>query len=316
MAQKFKYNHESLDFYEARDSLLAIWRKGVIWLFAGLLFFGGYYVIFAQLFSTPKEKTIEKINKELESNYAKVNQQYKQLDLIVTELVERDKNIYRRIFETDPPIVDADASISLEQIDAENNTKLTHETKDGIDKLQATIKEQTKLLSDMIALEQRKDTLSNIPSIQPVSNKNLHHIAATYGMRMHPFYKLLKLHTGIDFSIPLGTNVFATANGVVESVKNSMRNTGLSVVIDHQNGYKTHYQHLYKATISPSQKVKRGDVIGFVGNTGRSVAPHLHYEIWKDNTLVNPIHYFFEDITPDEYQKLKIIAANKGQSLD
>jgi murein DD-endopeptidase MepM/ murein hydrolase activator NlpD len=155
-----------------------------------------------------------------------------------------------------------------------------------------------------------------LPTIQPVDNQDLRYTSATYGMRMHPFYKVLKMHTGIDYSSPSGSNVYAAAAGRVAKVERNHRSSGLSITIDHGNGYETRYNHLAQINVQVYQRVDRKQIIGTVGNSGRTISPILHYEIRNNGKACNPIHYFFGDISPADYHMLKIIEANKGQSLD
>jgi murein DD-endopeptidase MepM/ murein hydrolase activator NlpD len=158
--------------------------------------------------------------------------------------------------------------------------------------------------------------LSSIPAIMPVSNKDLTRTASGYGWRIHPIYKIRKFHEGMDFTAPTGTEVYATGDGIIEVVKSSKRGYGKRVVIDHGFGYKTRYAHLNEFNVRRGQEVKRGEVIGYVGSSGLSVAPHLHYEVMKGNKNVNPVDYYFNDLTPKQYEKMIFISSNSGQSLD
>ncbi|MDR1227044.1 MAG: M23 family metallopeptidase [Prevotellaceae bacterium] len=317
MAKRFKFNHETLSFDEVRHSVLSVLRKTVLYIFVSALFLIGYYFIFAQFFSTPKEKKLEETNKTLSKNLAQINQRYDQLDEVMNSISQRDVNIYRRIFEVDPPNLKTGAEeFNTEIIENESNMRLTRHTTKGINELSKEVARQTTLLKQIVDVSKKNPSLTALPAIQPVDNKDLRRTAATYGMRIHPFYKVLKMHTGVDFAAPLGSNVYATGSGKVVKISNSPRNTGISITIDHSNGYKTCYNHLLKTLMREGQSVKRGDVIAMVGNSGRSVAPHLHYEVWYRDQLTNPLHYFFKDLTPAEYQRIKELAANKGQSLD
>jgi len=156
--------------------------------------------------------------------------------------------------------------------------------------------------------------LRSIPSIQPISNKDLTRLASGFGMRMHPIYKIMKLHAGMDFTADIGTDIYVTGDGVVEKV-GRMSGYGQIVIVDHGFGYKTRYAHVSKYNVKEGQKVKRGDVIAFVGNTGASVGPHLHYEVRKNGEAVNPVNYFFNDLSPAEYEQIVEIAARPTQSM-
>ncbi|MDR2813710.1 MAG: M23 family metallopeptidase [Prevotellaceae bacterium] len=318
MAKKFKFNHETLDFDEVRSTVLGFVRQGMVWLLVGLLFLVGYYALFAQFFSTPQEQRLAEVNHTLSDAYQKLLGQHEQIQKLVGDMELKDADIYRHIFETESPYISAAAEekSDLIAIERTDNITLTRQTKSGIDRLDSIISRQTARLKNLVEQAQGNPSLQSMPASQPVHNNDLRRIAATYGMRIHPFYKVFKMHSGIDFTAPLGADVYATGNAAVESVHNNLRSSGITVTLSHSNGYSTTYAHLLKANVSPGAKVKRGDVIGLVGNSGRSTAPHLHYEVHKDDHTVNPMHYFFKDITPEDYQMLMRIAASKGQSFD
>ena len=174
---------------------------------------------------------------------------------------------------------------------------------------------QTKSYDDIMQMAKSKvKMMAHIPSIQPISNSQLTRLASGYGMRMHPILKVRRMHAGIDFSAPQGTPIYATADGKVFKAS-QMGTAGLVVEIDHGYGYQTKYMHMVKFAVHVGDQVKRGDVIGYVGNTGLSTAPHCHYEVWKDGKHVNPIYYFYKDITADEFDKLLELANRENQSL-
>lgn len=158
--------------------------------------------------------------------------------------------------------------------------------------------------------------LASLPAIQPISNKDLTRIASGFGYRVHPIYKTTMLHTGLDFTAPVKTEIYATGNGVVEKVEYDGRGYGNNVIINHGYGYETLYGHMSKINVRPGQKINRGDVIGFVGNTGSSTGPHLHYEVIKNDRKINPINFFYNDLTPEQYEKMLIISSQQNQSFD
>ena len=158
--------------------------------------------------------------------------------------------------------------------------------------------------------------LAALPAIQPVSNKNLSRMASGYGYRIHPIYKTRKMHSGMDFSAKTGTEIYATGDGKISKVRKSRRGYGNHVVIEHGYGYKTLYAHMSKYIVRKGQKVKRGEVIGYVGSTGTSVAPHLHYEVHKDGKKINPVNFYYNDLTPEEYEKMLEISSQNNQSFD
>jgi murein DD-endopeptidase MepM/ murein hydrolase activator NlpD len=316
MDKTYKYNPEFMDFIEGGRNPWYYLYKGILYCFVGILFFCCFYVGFVFIWDTPQERDLIEKKEMLTYYYKILSKQQKQLDAVISDLQSRDTAIYHYVFETNPPSVgDDDMLLIIKELEEQDNETLVNGSDKTIDLLQKTINRQNALLRHLIE-EYKRKKVDNVPTIQPVENRDFRYIAATYGIRMHPWYKVLKMHNGIDFSVPLGTHVCATAAGTIEVIERRYRNTGLSIVINHDNGYKTHYYHLDEAKVRLRQKVKRGDIIATVGNSGRAFAPHLHYEIWKDGKPCNPVHYFFGSISPEDYYKLKVIAANKGQSLD
>jgi murein DD-endopeptidase MepM/ murein hydrolase activator NlpD len=198
----------------------------------------------------------------------------------------------------------------------ENSTMIKDVTK-KIDILSKQLVVQSKSLDEIVGMaKNKKEMLASIPAIQPVANKELKRMASGYGYRIHPIYKTRKYHWGMDFSAPKGTPVYATGNGKVSKVKRSRRGYGNQVKITHGFGYQTFYAHLDRYTVRKYQKVKRGDLIGYVGSSGTSTAPHLHYEVLKGNRKVNPVYYYFNDLTPDEYNTMLEMSSLENQSLD
>jgi murein DD-endopeptidase MepM/ murein hydrolase activator NlpD len=174
-----------------------------------------------------------------------------------------------------------------------------------------------KSFDDIIEIAQNKeDMLKSIPAIMPISNRDLTRTASGYGFRMHPIYKIVMFHSGMDFTAPLGTDIYATGDGTISVVQSSQRGLGNHIEIDHGFGYTSVYAHLNNFNVKKGQKVKRGDIIGYVGNTGTSVANHLHYEIKLNGNHVNPVNYYFEDLNPDEYERMIEISSEAGQSFD
>jgi len=191
------------------------------------------------------------------------------------------------------------------------------ETSRRIQKLQKMVGEQSKSYQDVCALAQAQDQmLQSIPAIQPVSNKDLKRIASGFGMRVHPIYKIAKMHTGLDFSADIGTEIYATGDGTIEAVDSKLSGYGHHVIIQHGYGFESLYAHMSKVIVRPGEKVTRGQVIGYVGNTGASTGPHLHYEVLRNGEKVDPAFYFYSDITPEQYEDLLQRAANANQSFD
>jgi len=319
---KYKYNPRTVKYEKVKltwkDKLLRFFTYFTATLVLALL----YNLIFSAFFDTPKEKTLIRENKQLELQYEILNKKFDLVENTLQDLQRRDNNIYRVIFETEPiPSSARKAGFGgaerYEQLKDLEDSKLVIKTAQRLDKLSKQLYIQSKSYDEIInKSENKEEMLARLPAIQPVANKDLTRTASGYGWRIHPIYKIKKLHEGMDFTASTGTEVYATGDGRVEEVKSSYRGYGKRVVIDHGYGYKTRYAHLNSFNVREGKKVKRGDVIGYVGNTGLSTAPHLHYEVEKDNKKVNPIHYYFNDLTPEQYQKMIFISSNSGQSFD
>lgn len=279
-------------------------------------------LIFYQFFDSPKEKKLKLEIQNLTSQYEVVDKNMKQVEIVLDEIQDRDDNIYRVIFEADP----IPTSIRKQGFGGVNryekllglsNSELMINTSKKIDQLTKQLYLQSKSFDEVIDLAKNKSNmLASIPAIQPVANKDLKRMASGYGYRIHPIYKTRKMHYGMDFSAKTGTEIYSTGDGVVSKVKRSKRGYGNYVKINHGFGYETLYAHMSKYIVKKGQKVKRGEVIGFVGNSGISTAPHLHYEVRKDNKKINPVNFYYNDLSPEEYEKMLEISLQSNQSLD
>jgi len=278
--------------------------------------------MFFQFFDSPKEKRLKDEIYNLTSQYYVINNNMKQIEVVLDDIQERDDNIYRTIFEADP----IPNSIRKQgfggvnrykKFEGYSNSKIIINTTRKIDQLTKQLYLQSKSFDEIINLAKNKsEMLASIPAIQPVSNKNLSRMASGYGYRIHPIYKTRKLHTGMDFSAKTGTEIYATGDGVISKIRRSKRGYGNHVKINHGFGYETLYAHMSKYIVKRGQKVKRGEVIGYVGNTGTSVAPHLHYEVHKDKRRINPVNFYYNDLNPEEYEKMIEISSQSNQSFD
>jgi len=319
---KYKFNPESLSFDRItlgfRDILLRFMAY-----FLGSLFIAAIYgVIFTIFFDSPKEKALKREIEQLTLQYELMNREMDNMEKILDHLKETDDNLYRTIFEAEPvPSTLREGGIGginrYKELENYSNAKLIIETAKKLDRIKKKIVVQSKSFDELISLAREKEEmLASIPAIMPVSNKDLTRTASGWGLRIHPIYKIVRFHYGIDFTAPVGTEVYATGDGVVESIISSRRGYGNHIVVNHGFGYKTLYAHLDRFNVRQGQKVKRGDVIGFVGNTGLSIAPHLHYEVELNGIKVDPSNYFFHDLTPEEYERIVEIASRSGQSFD
>jgi murein DD-endopeptidase MepM/ murein hydrolase activator NlpD len=244
------------------------------------------------------------------------------VESVLEGLQKTDDNLYRTIFEAEPiPSTFREGGIGgvnrYKALEGYNNSDLVIETAGRLDKIVKKIYVQSKSFDDLISLAKEKENMLRcIPAILPISNKDLTRTASGYGLRIHPYYKITKFHYGMDFTAPSGTDVYATGDGVVADVVSSKRGLGNNIVLDHSFGYMTIYAHLEKFNVKVGQHVKRGDVIGFVGSTGMSLAPHLHYEVKINGSNVDPVNYYFNDLSSEEYEKIIEIASKTGQSFD
>ncbi|MFN8699204.1 MAG: M23 family metallopeptidase [Flavobacteriales bacterium] len=319
---KYKFNPSTLNFerisYSIRDYLV----QGLRYLFAGAVIGGIGVVLYASFFKDPETVRLEREIRFLKGQIASLNNDIDTLEAFAMDLREKDDNVYRSIFGSDPypehlrkgGIGGSDRYRSLKGFESSEGII---ETKKRIGRLQRMLVAQSKSYEEVFDLARDKDEmLQSIPAIQPVSNKDLKRIASGFGMRIHPIYKIAKMHTGLDFTADIGAEVYATGDGVVQSIDDKLSGYGHHVMLKHGFGFETLYAHLSRVLVRPGEKVKRGQVIGYVGNSGTSTGPHLHYEVIKNGEKVNPVFYFYNDITPEQYEDLLERAANANQSLD
>jgi murein DD-endopeptidase MepM/ murein hydrolase activator NlpD len=322
MRYRYKYSHEYLDFIKVRRGMGQTVRRLILYFIGSMALAVGYYVVFSTVFYTPEERGLMRENKILTEQYAALDQRFDQLETVLSDIGRRDRQIYRTIFRSTPvSFAGADVGGGNRYVDLESyaNKELVMMTDQRMQMLEERARRQSVSLDTIRRLLQRKEqNYRNLPAIQPIQNKDLSRTGASVGLRIHPFYKVLKMHTGIDFIAALGVDVMATGDGVVVEVARSLRDYGNQIVIDHGNGYTTSYAHLNTIHVMKGQPVKRRQVIGTVGNTGMSMAmtPHLHYEVMKDGECKDPLNFFFIDLSPDEYDRMILLATNSGQSLD
>ena len=280
-----------------------------------------YYFGFSLLFDTPAEHRMRLSTDKLRNEYEALSQRYDSLEMILDNITARDQSVFRSLFEANPYDMESEQSQERLALYEQNITKskreLAADLKNEIDVMQKKAADleaswrRIKELGDGLGDESR-----NIPSIQPVLNKQLTLLTAGYGTIMNPFYRTLRSHQGVDYAMAEGSSVFATADGTVREVSDKNSTMGKTIVIDHGNGYRTSYSHLLSTLVRRGQKVQRGDVIALSGNSGLSLAPHLHYEVRYNDLRVDPIHYFFMELSPDEYQRIVRIAQSGMQSFD
>ena len=293
-----------------------------VFLSASAFFAAIMLIAFFNFFDSPKEKMLIRELDNMALQYELMNEKLSQVSAVLDNVQDRDDNIYRVIFEADPiPSSIRKAGIGgvnrYEKLEGYNNSELIISTAQKLDQISKQLYIQSKSFDEVIEMATKKsDMLASIPAIQPVTNKELKRLSSGYGRRIDPYYKKPKFHYGVDFSAPQGTPIYATGNGTIKKTKKSRRGFGNHIVIDHGYGYESLYAHMQKYTVRRGQKVKRGDLIGYVGNSGKSTAPHLHYEVHKNGIKVNPAYYFHNDLTPEEFDRMLELAAQENQSFD
>jgi len=319
---KYYYDTKTLS-YKRIELSVANKIKKILYFFFGSALTGFFMVvIFLQFFDSPKEKILNREIQQLSIQYKIIQNKLEKAEIVLDDLQKRDDKIYRLIFEADPiPKSIRKAGYGgvnrYQDLTGFNNSELVISTSKKIDQVTKQLYIQSKSFDEIIDLAKNKTTmLASIPAIQPVSNKDLSRMASGFGNRIHPIYKTKKFHAGMDFSAKTGTPIYATGDGEISKVKRSRKGYGNHVVINHGFGYKTLYAHMSKYIVKKRQKVKRGDIIGYVGNTGTSVAPHLHYEVHKEGKKINPVNFYYNDLTPEQFEKMLLISSQSNQSFD
>jgi murein DD-endopeptidase MepM/ murein hydrolase activator NlpD len=318
---KYKFNKKSLTFERAHVTF----RKRLLYFFShlstGVVFAVAVLILAYNFIDSPKERSQKREIEQMKLQYQLLNGQLDRVSKLITDLQDRDDNIYRVIFEAEPiPNSIRKAGIGgvdrYEKLKGYTNSDLIIETQKSMDRILGQLYVQSKSYDEVFNLAKNKERmLVSIPAIQPINNKDLLRVGSYFGTRVDPFYKVRKFHEGIDFSAPIGTDIYATGNGtVIEAARNA--GYGNEIIIDHGYSYRTVYAHLSRVFVKPGQKILRGQIIGYVGNTGKSTSPHLHYEVHKNGVAVNPIYYFFNDLTPEQFQMMLEMSAQPSQTMD
>jgi len=319
---KYTYDSKTLSYKKIDRG----WKVRIkeLGLFASVsMAFGFVFYMAADLwFESPKERRMKRELDNMVIQYDLMNGKLDQLADVLGDIEKRDDEIYRTIFEAGPiPNEVRTAGFGganrYKNLEGFDNSELLIDTRKKLDQISGRAYVQTKSFDDVVEMARDKEQmLSSIPAIQPVANKNLKKMASGYGYRIHPIYKVRKMHWGTDFSAPTGTPIYATGDGKVKTYKRSRAGYGNHIIIDHGYGYQTLYAHMSKVDVRRGQRVKRGDIIGYIGSSGRSTAPHLHYEVIKDGRKINPVNYFFNDLSPEEYEMMLELSSNSNQSFD
>ncbi|MBP8791680.1 MAG: M23 family metallopeptidase [Lutibacter sp.] len=319
---KYYYDSDTLSYKKIKSKISDIFKKISLALVSAIMFMVLGYVVFTQFFDSPKEKELKR---ELE--FVKLNEQLhdkkiEQLQKILEDIQVRDNNIYRLYFEV-TPLSDEQRKAGFggvnryKSLEGFNNSEMIIDVTRNMDILSKQLYVQSKSLDEIVKLAENKEKLlAAIPAIQPVRSQDLTRMASGYGWRTDPFTKTSKKHMGMDFTAPKGTPIYASGDGVVDRADEAAAGYGKHITIKHGFGYETLYAHLSNYNVKPRQRVKRGDLIGFVGNTGRSEGPHLHYEVIKNGEKINPINFYYGNLSPEEFAAMQKAAEIEGQSLD
>ena len=319
---KYYYDAESLSYKKIKRKKRTTFKYASVFLLGSALF--GFLFVFlaSQYVESPKERALKRELQNSQLQFELLNKKMKYAEDVLANVAERDNNIYRVYFEANP-IPDEQRKAGFgginryKNLEGFDNSKLIIESNKRLDILQKQIVVQSKSLDEIAILaEDKEKLLAAIPAIQPVRNQDLKRMASGYGMRSDPFTKARKMHYGMDFSAPRGTPIYASGDGIIDRADNTATGYGNHIRINHGYGYVSLYAHLYKYNVRKNQKVKRGDLIGFVGSTGRSEGPHLHYEIFKDGEHINPINFYYGSLTAEEFNIMLQHASMENQSLD
>ncbi len=319
---KYYYNTNSLR-YEKLVVPLRVKLLRILGFLASALVTALIIVVIAfRVIDSPKEMLMRRENERIKEDYRLLSARVKSIQQQMVELEQRDNHVYREIFEANP-IPDSARAKSIEKqqevklVESMEDNELAYSIAATIDKLMNRVASQKRSYTEIEAMIRNKERmLAATPAIQPVSNKDLKRIASGFGHRIDPIYKTVKLHAGLDFAAPQGTPIYATADGVVRLAGNTGNGYGNHVIINHGYGYETLYGHQYRIKAKVGQRVKRGELIGWVGSTGKSTGPHLHYEVRKNKQHINPIYFFYNDLTPEQFDRIVKLAESSNQSFD
>lgn len=321
---KYYYDPDTLSYRKIEPKKSKKYRNILFFLLASALFgfLGLVLLLNTNLFNTPRELALQREVNNYELRYELLNRKMDQIEQVLANIEDRDNNIYRIYFEANPiPEEQRRAGFGgvnrYKDLEGFNNSEMIIATTRRMEIIQKQMVIQSRSLDEITKLAAEKEKLlAAIPAIQPIRNQDMTRMASGYGWRSDPFTKARKMHWGMDFTAPRGTPVYATGDGVVSRADNNASGYGKHVRVEHGYGYMSLYGHLSKYNVKPGQRVQRGDLIGFVGSTGRSEAPHLHYEVWKDAEKINPINFYYGSLTAEEFENMLKIANQENQSLD
>lgn len=319
---KYFYNPNSLR-YEKLETPLRVKLLRVLGFLSASIVTALIIVSIAyRFFPSANEKRLMTENESLSDNYKILNEKITKLERSLAELEKRDNEVYRTIFEANPLPDSARAKQQqqlqeLQMVLQMDKNELTNSIIQNIGNVEARINTQQRSYNEIAGfIKNKEQLLAGTPAIQPVSNKDLNRVASGFGYRVDPVYKTVKFHAGLDFAAPQGTPIYATANGTIKVAGNLGNGYGNHVVVNHGYGYETLYGHMFKIVVRNGRQVKRGEILGYVGSTGKSTGPHLHYEVHKNGRPLDPVYFFYNDLTPEQFDRILKVAAASNQSLD
>lgn len=317
----YHFNKETLTFEKVERSAASV-LKSIGWLaFTSILIGVSLFILFIFIFPSPREKKILQRNRSLQTQYDILSRQVDQMQLVLTDLEQRDNNLYRALLQAEPIPMSARLGATqtvayYDSIAQSTDYRLAGDLSRKVNLLENAIVAQAKSYTELVDYARTQEVrMENLPAIQPVLNKDLSRVASGYGWRVDPVYHTRRFHEGMDFTAPTGTDIYATGNATVTFV-GWKQGYGNCVILSHGFNYETLYAHLHKALVRQGQKVRRGDVIALVGNTGKSTGPHLHYEVHYKGQAVDPRNFYFQDLSPEEYDRMVQLSSNSGQMLD
>ncbi len=317
----YRINPETLQLERIEHGIRYWLRRSGGYIIGGICIGILFFYIFLYFFPSPREASLMQYNKNLTAQLRLMDQKVDQMQLVMSDMAQRDDNLYRAILGAEPiPLtarIGATQQISYyDSLAHMTNDQLVADVQRKIDILEKELYVQARSYEEVLELAKNQEVrMENIPAIQPVLNEDLKRMASGYGWRVDPVYHVRRFHEGMDFSAPIGTDIFATGNGVITFV-GWKQGYGNTIEVDHSFGYKTRYAHCSKLIARVGQKVKRGDVIALVGNTGKSMGPHLHYEVHYQGRPIDPRNFYFYDLSPEDYDKMVQLSSNMGNMLD
>ena len=316
MRGQYVFDEEKVRFRKVKVSFWAVLRKILLLFVASLSMAVLYYIVIALFISTEEERLLRTENRMYERELPALEAREKLLSDVVEGLQVRDDRIYEEIFHTSAPNMDPGSSLDfLEGLDSIPDKNIVMHSTGKLEVLERRAEKIEDNFRQIIGMVQGEGFVAP-PMMNPLEKFSFAQTGASVGERINPFYKVKIMHNGLDLIAPAGDPVYASADGYVKDVVKSRKGLGNVVTIDHENGYETRYAHLADIEVRKGRRVKKGARIGYVGVSGNSFAPHLHYEVIRDTTVLDPVNYFFSSVTPDEYVNMLIMSASTGQSMD